>query len=336
MGLVSLAHLHCDAPRNNPLDPKNSNSTYAGLEGVVQTLSIPNLPIPQVKVFWKNDGRMVETSDDGRFAIRDLAAVDGWLLFSKDGYLADSLLVSWQNRKSVTVQMMLNALPRLNSLAIYSVILHRYPSLQTSQMIVQARVSDSDGDLDSVTVECTSLRFKRLLAYNVDSGSYEKTITTYDLGVKSLDQVVGASFEIKVRDKFSHRFLLGADCVKRIIRQEVEFDSPSGYQIVPLAPTLRWKDFAPGFDFEFRIEIFTDEISPQMVWEKSGISPDSTSFTVDRILPEGDYFWVIWCIDEYQNRSRSKPASFTVESNEFLTHDKGEKKNGSRLFFKTY
>ena len=61
------------------------------------------------------------------------------------------------------------------------------------------------------------------------------------------------------------------------------------------------------------IEIFTGEFILEQIYSKSDIPSDSTQWTVEKQLSPGDYHWVIWCIDEFQNRSRSKPASFTVQ-----------------------
>ena len=312
--LIFILHLHCDAPRNNPLDPKNPNSPFVSLEGQVQTLSIPNQAIPNVTIIWENTNQFIASDGSGAFAFEDIKPVDGWLRFFHHDYWADSFFVAWQKQKSVSVHMLLNSKPKLEELVMYSIVTHQYPSRQSFQAVTKVKVSDGDGDIDSVYLECNGLKFKKYLAYNVDSRFYEKNLTIYDLNVRSLDQTIGADFDINVRDRFGRLALLGTGGIKRVIHEEVEFTTPSGYQLVPAAPTLRWKTFNPGFKVSFGIEVYADEIPPQVVWQTSGISGDSTSFTVDRPLPEGDYFWVIWCMDEFQNRSRSKPASFTVSS----------------------
>ncbi len=312
--LIAILHLRCDAPRNNPLDPKNPNSSFAHLEGQVQTLAIPNQAIRNVTITWESTNQVIESDGSGKFALQDIQPVDGWLRFSHKDYWADSFFVAWQKQKSVSVRMLLNAKPKLEDLVMYSIVTHQYPSRQSYQAVTKVKVSDNDGDIDSVYLRCDGLKFKKYLAYNNDSRFYEKNLTIYDLNVRSMDQTIGADFQINVRDKFARLALLGTGGIKRVIHEEVEFTTPSGYQLVPAMATLRWRSFNPGFKVTFGIEVYADEIPPQVVWETSGISGDSTSFTIDRPLPEGDYFWVIWCMDEFQNRSRSKPASFTVSS----------------------
>ncbi len=178
-------------------------------------------------------------------------------------------------------------------------------------------ITDRDNDIDSVYVENLPLGIKKYLQFNVDERLYEKTWNLYDLNIQSAEQVVGHDFEIFVRDRFGHVISVGRDNVRRIIHEEVKFKSPSSYEVVSATPRLEWFHFDPGFPFQFDVEVYTDEISPERIWVKRGISADSTAVTVDASLPDNDYFWVIWCVDEFHNRSRSKPATFTVRSSAY-------------------
>ena len=200
----------------------------------------------------------------------------------------------------------------MDQIFIYSRMLHLYGSRQTEQLQLKVQISDPDNDIDSLYIENTHLNLYKYLDFNSSTKYFEKTFLIYDLNVTSLEQVVGHDFNIIVKDKYSHVIQVGQDKLKRIIHDEVQFSEPSGYQQVTSSPELKWKKFEPGFDFTYTLQIFTDDITPIMVWEKTDISAETTSFIVDRILPRNDYFWVIWCVDEFQNSSRSKPASFTV------------------------
>ena len=313
--LLFNLHISCDAPRNNPLDPKNPNSAFSSISGHVHTITDSRKPISNVAVYWRNADRLVFTNQNGSFSIQDVIPENGWLTFSREGYLPDSTEVIWSEGRNVNLQVSLNAKPHLDSLAIYSDIRNKHPNLKTARVIIKAKVTDADSDydIDSVYVENSKLNIKSDLQYNVNDRLYEKTFSTFSLSIKSIQQVIGCDFEIKVVDGQSHTITVGKDQVRRVILDDVKYDSPSSYDVVPTTPQLQWHLFNPGFDFTFMIEIFTDEIIPQKVWEKSGIPADSTNITVDRTLPQGDYFWVIWCVDEFQNRSRSKPASFTVQ-----------------------
>ena len=125
--------------------------------------------------------------------------------------------------------------------------------------------------------------------------------------------MVGYNIYIEVKDIFSKQFIVGQDILKRVIRQEVMFKSPSGNEITTPSPDLVWEIFNPGFDFEYSLQIYTAELTPQLVWQKDNLNSDLINYTVDIVLPANEYFWVIWAIDIFGNRTRSKPASFKVE-----------------------
>jgi len=313
--LVSSLYLYCDAPRNNPLDPKNPKNSFGSITGYVHTITNPGEPIQDVSVYWQNEDRLVFTNSNGFFSIENIQPLDGNLLFSRQGFFQDSVAVIWAGKKNFAVQVLLNAKPILDSLAVYSVILNRHPNLKTQQIVIKSKITDPDGDrdIDSVYVENSYLNIKSHLKYNVDDRLYERTFSPYDLHVNSLEKVVGYDFTIKVVDKNSRNIKVGVERVQRVIHEEIKYDSPANYQMVSATPKLRWHNFNPGFEFTFMIQIFTGEFIVEKVWEKTGIPSNRTDFTVDINLGRNDYFWIIWCVDEFQNRASSKPASFTVE-----------------------
>ena len=75
---------------------------------------------------------------------------------------------------------------------------------------------------------------------------------------------------------------------------------------------MEWRKFAPGFEFRYILQIYTDELDKVLVWQKE-INSNEIQYITDANLPSDDYFWVIWAIDEFENRTRSKPASFIVK-----------------------
>ena len=48
------------------------------------------------------------------------------------------------------------------------------------------------------------------------------------------------------------------------------------------------------------------------VWEEE-VDSDNIEFLTNANLVPGDYFWVIWAIDEFENRTRSKQSSFLIQ-----------------------
>jgi hypothetical protein len=141
---------------------------------------------------------------------------------------------------------------------------------------------------------------------------YTHTFSIYDFNISSLEELIGYPFHLSVRDHFDHTTIFELGAINRVIGEEVFFREPSGNEITGQTPTLIWDGYAAGFDFTYKVEIFTADLTPQLQWQKEQIDRSETSCVVDTALPEGPYYWVIWVIDNFGNRIRSKPASFTV------------------------
>jgi hypothetical protein len=151
-----------------------------------------------------------------------------------------------------------------------------------------------------------------VLLYNVPLQTYERSFSIFDLNVPRLEELIGHVFQLDVHDPFDHRITVATPNLVRVIRSEILFMSPSGNDSTSSRPTLIWKNYDPGFQHTYILQIFTSEITPQLAWQTESVPQDSIQFTVDQDLSDGDYFWVIWAVDEFQNRVRSKPASFRV------------------------
>ncbi|NJD22190.1 MAG: carboxypeptidase-like regulatory domain-containing protein [Melioribacter sp.] len=312
---VLFSYVSCDAPKLNPLDPNNPNSKLGQLNGFVKTQPAPQQAIAGVKVSWKSDNRTLETDANGFYKLENLPIVDGFLYFEKEGYSKDSIRINWQNRKSIDLGIKaLNAIPKLDNLLIYTSVENRYQDDQKYTLFVQASISDVENDIDSVFVSCTAINFNQQLKYNSQTRVFE---LSYPYGSKnsvpSIDDAIGKNFEIIVKDKVGKNFSVGSSSIKRIIKQEILFELPANGITVGSKPVLKWNRFLPGFNFKYWVQIYTDDIILKLMWDKSNISKDDIELVTEINLPPGNYFWVIWCIDDFQNRTRSKPATFTVQ-----------------------
>jgi hypothetical protein len=311
--LVITILISCEAPHRNPLDPKNPAYSYARISGVVQTVSLPVEPIAQTVVYWQSDLEQTLTDQQGKFELLLPTDRDGWLLFSHQDFHSDSIFVNWPENKELNVDIHLNALPRLDSLAVYSVVLNRFPSFQKEQLIIEARINDRDNDIDSVQAIFFGDTQGYHLPYNTTEKSFRREFSIFDLGVIGLEELAGQPVRIEVKDIFSNFLIVGQGQLVRVIHDEVIFISPAGDTTTGSGPTLVWQRFEPGFEFHYNVEIYTNEVAPQLVWAQIGLAMDQTTLIVDSELPDGSYFWVIWAVDIFGNRTRSKPAAFNVQ-----------------------
>jgi hypothetical protein len=303
----------CDATRHNPLDPSNPNNKLSVLSGSVFTRNAPPSPISQANVFWRPAGRIIQTNSKGDFFFDDLVTADGWLIVSKNGFSPDSIHIVISEKEQKSQEFFLNSEPVLVAANMSSEVQNRYPATQATKVEINVKVNDTDNDIDSVFISNDVLGIYKVLDYNAGKRQFEQNFSPYQLGVINLEQVVGQNFEITVKDLTGAVFSIGSTQLKRIIHQEIQFDTPSNSQQVTGSLELAWDLFNPGFNFFYNVEIFTDEFFYQeLVWEKTHISSEYSSIMIEPDLPDGNYFWVIWCVDEYGNRSRSKPATFTI------------------------
>lgn len=309
--IVQFALLNCDAPRNNPLDPENPDSPYAFLQGKVQSISL--IPLEGAGVYWQNYDVSVNTDSKGNFQFEYLLPENGWIFFEKEGFHRDSVLVSWGTQKAVSIQHFMDALPFLENLEVYSIVINTWPADKEFHLTIQATVDDSDSDIDTV--------FWKAPDPGIEGFLEQAGAKTYELTFRpelTIEEIVGHDLIITVKDQSGRRTEVGNKQVKRVIKDDLSGLSPSGGVLVSPRPTLEWRKFNPGFTHIYRLEVFKDVqfSQPELVWAAENLPATLTSYTVDQDLEELEepdiYFWVIWAIDEFQNRARSKPLTFMV------------------------
>lgn len=300
--------------KNVRADEKILSYDVARLFGYVKTVSVPRVPLANVKVFWKHQKILLETDASGYYLFNNISQSNGYLYFEKNGYSRDSVYVEFDGRKEKQVdEMNLNANPQIDDLAIYTIVLNRYPDLQITRMVVETSISDAENDVDIVYVTCEEINFSKILQYNPATRLFEGRYLWTELNLISVDEAIGKDFKIVVQDKNGKLFTVGSSNIKRIIKQEVMPESPINRQVVSSKPTLRWTRFQPGFNFRYTVQILTDEVSPVLIWQKENVSKDDIEIIPDITIPPGEYYWLISCIDDFKNSSTSKPASFIVQ-----------------------
>lgn len=311
---MMLLLLSCDAPRDNLLDPNNPENTIHTLNGRVQTSSVPFQPIEGVNITVKDEYIVTQSDASGYFKLDFYEGKNLLLYFQKSGYHYDSSTVEWQGIKRANVNIHLNAKPKLDSVAFYSSVQYKYPDNKTTSLTIKTIISDEEhDDINHVLIENPFYNLNKILTYDLGNSCYELTLTSSDLFTTDIESVIGKDFNIIVQNSAGDSFTIGATNIKRIINQQPEFISPANnIDTITVGPTLKWRRFEVGFLFNYHVQIYTNEIWPMLVWEKPDIASTEIEIEVEPGLSAGEYFWVIWCIDEFQNRVRSKPASFQV------------------------
>lgn len=313
---VTVLFDSCNASHNNPLDPENPDNVLYSIEGTVITSGAISNPLSNVQVYWSVDKVYVSTDNNGYFKIGCKELKDGWLYFSKAGYSSDSVLIAWGTQKKVSLQQRLNDIPTIDSIFIYSSILNKYSSPEY-QLTFEITITDLDDNLDSVFVQCPALQINKSLQ-KMSSQYFAESFSDVDLNLTSFSEIIGKNFAIYSKTSAGKTYYAGSSDVKRIITDEIETISPKNEDTLSTNfPVLNWKRFLEGFNFTYKLEVYTDEPEPKLLWEKDNVSSDDITITVDASIKptsgNNKFFWVIWCIDEYGDRSRSKPAGFIIQ-----------------------
>jgi len=192
-------------------------------------------------------------------------------------------------------------------------VLNRYPDSQSDSLFVKANISDAENDVDSVFVICADLNINKKLVLNPNSGYYENSFSPGDLNLTYLDEGTGKNFKIIVKDRLHNIFDIGFSTIKRVIRKDVVFRSPANLEIVKKPTTFTWERYLPGFNFRYMFEIYTNTLPAVLVKRWTDIPKDAINFTPAVDLAPGEYIWVIWAVDDFNDRIRSFPASFVVQ-----------------------
>jgi hypothetical protein len=290
----------------------NPDYNYSRIRGRVLTLSLPVEPVSQTVVSWQSGSKQTFTDQMGEFDLLLASAKDGWLFFSHPAYHSDSVYIDWPESNQFNTDISLNAVSVLDSLTIYSVVLNRFPSFQKEELFIKAYITDRDNDIDSVRAVISGDGRSFHLPFNTTDKSFQRELSIFDLGITGLEEIIGKPVQIFVRDIFSRNLSVGHNQLVRVIHDDVIFISPED-TTTGKRPTLTWQPFQTGFEFHYTIEIYTDEVAPQLVWMHERLAMEQTMYTVDQDLQDGNYFWVIWAIDDFGNRTRSKLAAFSVQ-----------------------
>ena len=302
----------CDAPHSNPLDPLNKKSELLVISGYVYTFSLPRIPIQNAYIIWAPENKAFVSNSNGYFKINVERPVSGWLKVHHANFKTDSLYVDFNNKKLV-YEFYLNQIPIVDSLELYTILLNQYPNLQTASLATRIKINDRDNDIDSVFIENSKDGKVYSLFYNTQTKFFERSFSEYDLDVEDLDELVGVKFRYVVKDLSKMKFVVAEDKINRIIKSEISLEYPVNYDTISNRPLLVWRRISPGFKHNYSVEILSSDFPPVVVWFKHNLDMESSSVQTDIPLQPGTYYWVVWCIDQFLNRARSKPATFVVK-----------------------
>ncbi len=304
----------CDAPRENPLDPYNNQSRLNEITGTVKTESFPIEPIPNALLIWRNTGESKFSNSDGSFKFNLYKKNNGYLVCTKTNYYPDSVFIDWTKHEPVSANFYLNQIPSLESFHIMSYVFYSNDSTYNQTINVNARISDRDKDIDSVFLINNNYNFSSNLNYNPSNQIWQKSFSSFEFGVSSFEEIVGKIFKLKIKEKNNHGCEIDAGSLIRVMVTQPHLTSPRADEIIQIPYVFTWEKFPAEYNFSYQIQIYRNEIPTQLAFDLKGISQDSTSYNLEASLQQGNYYWMLYVIDEYGNKVRSKPVSFKIQN----------------------
>jgi hypothetical protein len=317
--LLLLYYLGClsEAERENPFDPLANNSNIGGsISGKVTSFYQTNEFIQSANLLLYPVGHYAISAHDGFFIFNNLPKGNYRLICSKEGYREDSIdvEVNFENRD---INFRLNSIPSFEKIELTSHHVNRWwPSDDTFFLRIITQVRDNDGvnEIDSVWLSIPSIAFTETLFISNLSGIYEQTILENNLPLASINQLQGIPFLIYCTDLLNNVTRSSDIYISRIIQEVPVQISPTGLVVINSFPLLlEWQSVFLSYSFTFRIEVYQINFGFfSLIKEYESISSTQTSFTISEQFPSGDYFWLVYIVDDFGNSSSSKEGSFRV------------------------
>lgn len=323
LGIIfALGWVGCvsDAPRVNPLDPAHAGSARLQISGKVEHLN-NSAPVPEALLFL-TPGNMVAQSDmSGFFNISGSIAPGAYSLACvAEGFAPDTL--RFTIRQDTSVIFKLNILPVFEHISLTTDHEASFVPPDNFFLNVDVLVSDADalGNVEATWFDIPATGHRDTLQEiaSVQGQRFFKRIEAVDLGVSSLKELIGKPLVFYARDGQGAVAASGGRYLTRIIDDPPR---PLAPITVPPQPPVsvpfrfEWDFISEPFPFEYAVEIYLNvpvALPPEV--QIDGISSDSTGYFFNPpSFNAGEYYWVLYIVDEFGNRSRSLQRVLNIE-----------------------
>ncbi len=315
----------CDAPHDNPLDPRSGAYRDAGrVEGRATGIypPFPGRGGVRVRVLPISAPVLAEhavtTAPDGTFFVDDLPAGTYAVRVDEPGYRPATDTVAVTAGATAVAALQLDARPVVTAQAVRSVRIARWNFDPAFRLEVEATATDPDrdADLDGAALVVEALGVRLPLAETAP-GRFAATIEAAQLPGGRVQSLLGQTLRIEAVDIGGNVGAGAPVALVRVIEQEPQTLRPALSEIVTAnPPTLEWRDASLPFAFTYTVEVaILDPANiPTRVALVEGVAPTQLTQALAAPLAPGTYVWTVWAVDAAGNRSHSKPAAFVVPS----------------------
>ena len=343
--LPSLILTACDAPRDNPFDPRGPGYQSSQPERIVD-LSLDTLAGIRCLLSWSApagaddyrlyssrsisgwDGRSIEGAElyQGELpgvkpaGTRQTAWIDlppnqtrAWAIFT----ISEAGLLS-EGSNVLVIPAPPRDRPAVEAAHASSLYLASWASLPWFGLELTASIADSDG-VDSVWVCLEDQNVAELLSMG-DGLHWRNQIHESHLPGGLLGNLVGHPLTLHHLDGAGFTTSGEPFRLARVIYVEPEVDSPFSDTLDTRQPRLQWERYITDFNFTYAIEIVhvSESSFRTVVYRDSLINPDSTGHQVTIRLPDQPelLYWTVSVVDDFGDLARSREAVFWVSDGE--------------------
>jgi hypothetical protein len=217
------------------------------------------------------------------------------------------------------VNFVLDSLPYFSDIRITtSHVSHWFPPEDVYSLQFQATGIDGDGvgDISKVWYEIENPVYTDSLQQLAPgSNIFRGQVIAQNLPVMTLHELIGKPFWFFIKDIPGYTSVSSPQFISRIIEDTPQLISPTGLVIISSFPiTFKWTAINTiPFPFSLRIEIYSIDLGLR-VEEINNIESTTNEFIYSTPLSNGDYYWILYIVDEYGNRSSSKESSFRIQN----------------------
>lgn len=303
-----------DAPRINPLDPALNNNLLLEVSGKVTRLNTA-INIAGATLRLTPGPVLTQSQTDGTYRFEvTLTTGTYWLHCEAPGFAADSVQLNLAPGQTVTQNFALNGLPEFTDISLATRHEANFITIEDFFLDLQVSVADADGpgEIKSVWCEIPTLGYVDTLRFLPQQQRFfARLLPQKVVQSRSLTPLEGQPFVIFVADQHGAVAVSQPQFIKRIIDGIPRTLAPNGTASVPFE--FRWESFPAPFSFRYRIEIFPNiniQLPPVVTIDE--IPADSTTMHFATPLDAGNYFWVLFVVDEFGNYSRSIQTTLNI------------------------
>ncbi len=329
--LLLLSACTAEAPRDNPLDPASDlYNPAAAISGKCTRLYDNTSAVPGVTVTLQalsgraaaGQIRRSTTSDStGFFSFRSVEPGNYTLIFTKTGFVSDTLSISLSERQQASMTVPLDSRPVVTYRKLATGHASRIGNDQYF-LDFSTEVIDPDRNLDIENVFCTipgldiqlplfpdrdRLRWQRL-------AKFDSLLAARTGGSPApIDTLIGMPIFIDIStvtaNNDSATTRSGPFYLTRVISDEVILNFPKADTLVSRRPLFSWSIPQASYTITSTVQIvWLATLSDHQYYRFRGVTATTLQPGFD--LPVGNFFWTVEIRDQFGNWSRSLEATF--------------------------